>query len=151
MPFRLICTAALVLLVGAAQAADLPGPVERASPDDCAIFVAVGKAQLNWGAAPPGYDFFPALDGKDGGTYLEECPWKQLGVADPVIGSPASTSGFYFMRPVYSGDEATMDYSVSMRPPAGQQGRVFLEDQSCTLTKSGGEWRVVSCQMTIIT
>jgi hypothetical protein len=72
----------------------MPQPVERASAEDCAIIVEIGKAKMNWGATPPEFAFYPEFDGAEVGTYLEDCPWKDLGVADPLIGTPTSEKAF---------------------------------------------------------
>jgi hypothetical protein len=59
--FRLGATAAMVLgmparaaepaAVPAAESETaMPQPVERASAEDCAIIVEIGKAKMNWGA-----------------------------------------------------------------------------------------------------
>lgn len=45
-------------------------PVERASADDCAIIVAVGRNRMNWGTAPPDYAYYREFDRDGGGTYL---------------------------------------------------------------------------------
>jgi len=64
--------------------ASMPEPVERASADDCAIIIEVGKNKMNWGAAPPDYAYYREFDRDGGGTYLEDCSWRQFGVAEPL-------------------------------------------------------------------
>lgn len=135
-----------------ADDASLPQPVERASADDCAIFVEIGKTQLEWGAKPPAYDFFPVWDREGGGTYMEDCPWSALGVAAPAIGSPSSLKGFFIRRPKYSGAGATAGYQVSIRPdPASKAAGAFIAEYECKLERRARAWHLVKCDMRMIT
>jgi hypothetical protein len=140
---------ATALCASSAHAEDtrLTQPVERASADDCAIFVEIGKTQLNWRAAPPNMDFFPVWDRDGGGTYLEECPWTDLGVAEPTIGSPKSERSFFITRPKYVGRRATVVYAIALGGP----GHIFRSDHECKLEKRRGVWRVVTCELLAIT
>jgi hypothetical protein len=151
---RAVFFAALVLAQAArAEGAAMPEPVERASADDCAIFLEIGKAEMQWGAAAPDYDFFPQFGRKGGGTYLEECPWSALGVAAPKIGGPQSLAGFYITRPVYSGTGASADLHIRLRTaprPDGSELAPYLKDEACTLEKRGGRWRLVECRTTAV-
>jgi hypothetical protein len=156
-----------VLLVAAfavpAQAADsgatpkdqsaMPQPVERASPDDCAIFVEIGKSIMNWGANPPDYAFEPEWDRDGGGTYLEECPWKELGVAEPLTKAQQPAASFFIRRPNYSGAGATVDleFSISGRIVDGKKTPPFIESQTCALEKKDDRWHIVECRLKFIT
>ena len=100
---RLIVFKGATLQLGSEGGGHLVKDKERASADDCAVFVEIGKAEVLWSATAPKYDFFPQFERKGGGTYLEDCPWSALGVAAPTIGGPKSLAGFYITRPVYSG------------------------------------------------
>jgi hypothetical protein len=130
MVTRTVFFAALVLAQAArADGTAMPQPVERASADDCAIFVEIGEAELQWGATAPRYDFFPQFDRKGGGTYLEECPWSTLGVAAPTIGGPQSHAGFFISRPVYSGTGVSAKLHIALRGtqhPDGSEGPPYL-------------------------
>ena len=151
---RTVFFAALVLAQAArADGAAMPEPVERASADDCAIFVEIGKAEVQWGATAPRYDFFPQFDRKGGGTYLEECPWSTLGVAAPTIGGPQSLAGFYITRPVYSGTGASADLHIRLRSaprPDGSRPAPYLKDERCTLERRDARWRLVECRTTAV-
>jgi hypothetical protein len=131
----------------------MPQPVERASPDDCAIFVEVGKNIMNWGAKPPDYAFEPEWDRDGGGTYLEECPWKELGVAEPLTKAQQAEKSFFITRPKYSGAEATVDleFSISGRIVDGKKTPPFIESDTCTLEKKDDRWQVVECRLKFIT
>jgi hypothetical protein len=87
----------------------MPQPVERASAEDCAIIGEIGKAKMNWGATPPEFASYPEFNRAGGRTYLEDCPWEDLGVADPLIETPTSKKAFFISRPVYSGMHASAD------------------------------------------
>ncbi len=128
--------------------------IERASADDCEIIVEIGKAKINWGAKAPEYKFFPEITRTDGGTYLEDCPWTELGVAAPVVGTPDAVFAFSISRPVYSGTQATADIAerVLHEPsPDGKQYAPFVEMEICTLEKRGGHWHLVACKLGLIT
>jgi hypothetical protein len=127
------------------------GTVVHASAEDCEIIVEVGKAKLNWGTAAPVYAFFPEFDLPGGRVYREDCHWKELGLAEPVIGSPSSQKGFFISRPAYSGTRATVELEMTVRPPEGQRIGAFIEADICTLEKRVGHWRLMECRLKFIT
>ena len=129
--------------------ADLPQPVERASADDCAILIEVGKHEMNWGTTAPDFAFYSEFDRVGGGTYLEDCPWRALGVAEPLTKAQQPEKAFFITRPAYSGTDATVDleYSISGRIVDGKRMPPFLMAKKCTLQKSDDQWHLVGCQM----
>jgi hypothetical protein len=158
--FRVFLVAAFAVPVRAEESTTppkdqttMPQPVERASADDCAIFVEVGKRVMNWGAKPPDYAFEPEWDRDGGGTYLEECPWKELGVAEPLTKAQQAEKSFFITRPKYSGAEATVDveFSISGRIVDGKKTPPFIESDTCTLEKKDDGWHVVECKLKFIT
>jgi hypothetical protein len=121
----------------------LPQPVERASADDCAIPVEVGKNQMNWGVIPPDFTFYSEFDRDGGGTYVEDCPWKELGVAEPLRPSQQTGKDLFITRPAYRGDEATvsLQYSISGRIVDGKKTRPFIRRNSLRKrTFIGSSW-----------
>jgi len=109
---------------------------------------------VGWGDKAPSSDFFPTFDSEGGGIYVEDCVWKDFGVADPVIGTPNSLQKFYISRPVYSGTKATAELNQAVRAfpgPDGSSVAPFMEQDRCTLEKVGGRWRIVECKMLAIT
>lgn len=158
-----VAFAIAILGVAGTQAADNPPkPVAHASADDCAIIVEIGKAKMEWGNKAPIPDFFPTFDNEGGETYIEDCVWKDFGVADPVIGTPNSPQAFYISRPEYSGTNATAELNQAVRPaprpygsgavpgPDGSSVAPFMERDRCTLEKVAGRWRIVACKMLAI-
>ena len=127
-------------------AATAPVPVELASPDDCAIIVAIGKDRVGWGQAPPKTALYVDQPSDDGGVYREACPWKRYGVADPVIGTDASPGGFTVSRPTYdaSRTHATASLTITVNPR-------FIDLWACRLVKRGGHWRLIACEEQAIT
>jgi hypothetical protein len=123
--------------------------VERASADDCAILVEVGKNQMNWGVIPPDFAFYSEFDRDGGGTYVEDCPWKELGVAEPLRPSQQTEKDFFITRPAYRGDEATvsLQYSISGRIVDGKKTRPFIRRNKCTLEKKDVHWKLVVCKL----
>ena len=149
-----------LLGIAGAQAADTggqraqPEAITHASADDCAIIVEIGKAKMGWGDKAPTPDFFPTFDNEGGGTYVEDCVWRDFGVADPVIGTPNSLQAFYISRPQYSGTKATAELNQAVRPEPGPDGSSvapFMEKDRCTLEKVDGRWRLTECKMLAIT
>jgi len=130
--------------------------IEHASHDDCAIIVAVGKAELGWSAQSAGdWPFFLVYDLPGGGTYVEDCPWRALGVAPPVTGSHASIKGSAIMRPEYGPSRATATAKVSAtmrgRDIDGRTLPPYLEDRVCKLERRDGGWKVIACDTTAVT
>ena len=128
-----------VVLSGAAGVA--PSPMS--SPDDCAIAVEIGKAELGWGAAPPKPAYFPD---PDPGGYQLRCNWRALGVAPPAIGTERSPSGFSLSAPAYDvlHTHATVELSRFMRPS-------FAQIEECKLEKRGVRWKLLGCRTKVIT
>ena len=139
-----------------AETAPLKQPVEHASAEDCAVFAALGKQHLHWDSEPPEQDMFPVFNTKDGGSYVEDCPWKALGLSEPNIGNPSSRSGFYFSRPEFSlrGIKASLTYSYfikSDRTEDGKEYAPFVAQYRCVLRKSIGRWQLINCKLGAIT
>ena len=132
----MIAILAAAVLSGAAAA-------PMSSSDDCAIAVEIGKAELDWGAAPPKPAYFPDPD--PGGFHLR-CDWRALGVAPPAIGTAQSPSGFSLSAPAYDvlRSHATVDLSRFMRPS-------FAQVEECKLEKRGGRWKLLGCRTKVIT
>ncbi|MGH6889236.1 MAG: hypothetical protein ACREHF_08580 [Rhizomicrobium sp.] len=153
----LLLAASTTLAACAGNRAMSPQPatmrVERASADDCAILVAIGKSELKWGAKPPAAAFLPEFSMPGGGTYRQGCSWNELGVAPPTIGDSRSPMAFFITRPTYAGPRATayFQYTVAaLRLPDGSLLPPFLERERCSLEKRAGEWHLLSCKISRI-
>jgi hypothetical protein len=131
----------------------MPQPVERASADDCAIIVEVGKSRMNWGVAPPDSAFYPEFDREGGGTYLEDCAWKKFGVAEPLTEAQKPGKGFFITRPRYTGTTATVDLQYFISGPIvdGKQLPPFISVETCSLEKQGDRWQLRECKLKLIT
>jgi hypothetical protein len=131
----------------------LKPPVERASADDCAIIVAVGKNRMNWGAAPPNYAYYREFDSDGGGTYLEDCSWQQLGVAEPLTKVQQPEKGFSITRPRYTGASATVELQIfiSEQIVDGKRTPPFISVETCSLERQGGRWQFRECNLRLIT
>jgi hypothetical protein len=131
----------------------LTPPVERASADDCAIFVAVGKNRMNWGTAPPNYAYYREFDRDGGGTYLEDCSWKQLGVAEPLTEAQQPEKGFSITRPRYTGASATVELQIFISEQIVDGKRIppFISVETCSLEKQGDRWQFRECKLRLIT
>jgi hypothetical protein len=131
----------------------MPQPVERASTDDCAIIVEVGKRKMDWGATPPDFAFYPEFDRDGGGTYLEDCPWKQLGVAEPLTKAQKPDKGFFITRPRYSGTSATVELQlyISAQGSDGKRLPPYLRSETCSLEKQENRWQLRECKLKAVT
>jgi len=141
----------LAIALALAAAVALDPPVEHAGPDDCAIIVAIGRAKLGWtGQTPPSQDFFPEWDGEKGGTYRQDCAWRDHGVAPPHIGGKASTALFSITRPRYGRARATATAELTVSLMA--KGRApFVSVEHCTVRRQARRWVLVGCRQTAIT
>jgi hypothetical protein len=128
--------------------ATLSQPVEHASADDCAILALVIS---RYAAAT----FYPEWDRPNGGVYVEDCPWRALGVNPPVIGKK-SLANFYVTRPGYNpiGLGATVHMTYSLQSEEQRDGRriaPFITSDICSFAKHGKTWSLVTCRMEAIT
>ncbi|HTT83589.1 MAG TPA: hypothetical protein VMF67_08905 [Rhizomicrobium sp.] len=130
------------------------GLVEHASADDCAIIAEIGKTELHWSATqPPKAAFYPTYATPGGGTYLEDCPWKNLGVAPPQTPTSGAPMGFFVTRPVYSNAGARAWFQYSVTAVTGADGKKippFVERDLCLLEKDADGWHVTRCKLTSI-
>ena len=119
---------------------------EHASAEDCRVIVAIGTKAMNWSEAnAPSFDHYP-----DFGDYVEDCAWKDYGVAAPRVGDASSLAGFYITRPVYNGATATAEihtYRAESRDAGGRMVRPHLRDEECTLERKETGWSVVLCSL----
>mgnify|MGYP000031662677 FL=1 len=131
----------------------LPEPiVVHASADDCAIIVAIRKAQAAWGLKGPNRPFVVEGQGPDGIIYRQDCDWAASGVGPPVVqklGEPGPR--FAIGRPVYGVGRKTAEADISFVAWAGRGTVPFMSAEHCTLKRSRGAWRVVKCEQGIIT
>lgn len=109
---------------------------------------------MHWSARnAPSASFYPKFATPDRGTYLEDCPWQKLGVAEPLIGTPGSPMGFFVTRPVYSrsGAKAWFQYNVASVAAAGGKNILpFVERELCTLEKDADGWHLTRCKLSAI-
>jgi len=85
---------------------------------------------------------------------LEECPWKQMGVAEPLAPSQNQNESFFITRPIYSGSKPTtakvsFEYSIARDPAAPQRGP-FIHRQTCSFEKREPGWLLLECKTDII-
>ncbi|HLI66822.1 MAG TPA: hypothetical protein VKU90_10705 [Caulobacteraceae bacterium] len=133
-----------------AGAADAP-----LSKEDCAVWVALGRAYLGWGTAPPNPLQFQIFYRPQGAGYVEQCPWRALGVTPLPPGKPDPDNFSFFTGPDYSdaGRKAVVRYGVKLtaKDVAGKPRPRFMEGWTCTLTKTGGRWTFAGCDESVIT
>lgn len=151
--------ALLVIVLQAAAAAAPPPPnADVSTEEDCAVFVALGKAKFGWSAYTSGSSpFYRDDQSPDGRAYAIRCPWTKLGVHEPPVGTQDSRSGYAFSRPQY--DAVHMHATVSsdtfvrsdQKDANGREPAPFATGFSCKLEKTQGVWRVVGCDMSFIT
>lgn len=134
-------------MIVALLAAAAVNAVQHATPDDCAVFAAVGRAQLSWGAAPPIYALSPSWKRDGGRSYVQDCPWTRLGLAEPQIASQASDLSFYFTPPVYdrARRKAVVQLATSVRSKTDKP-LFFMALKACRLERKATAWRLVRCE-----
>lgn len=127
-----------------------------ASPDDCAIFAVLAKAKLGWTAtaAPEGNYIFESqiADGpneKEMGTpktFIAQCPWHELDLAEPVSNPEGGPKNYALGRPIRAVPDVAhatwnrFDFET-------KDGRQDLHHrfQLCKLAKRDGQWQLDSC------
>ncbi len=141
----------IALLAAAAVQQTAPPPgvrtVQHASADDCAVFAAVGRAQLNWGSSPPIYALSPDWKREGGRTYVQDCAWTRLGLAEPQIAAHATDLSFYFTPPVYDRKrgKAVVQLATSVRSKDAKP-LFFMALKACKLERKAAAWRLVRCE-----
>ena len=142
----------IIALLAAAAVQTTPAPpplkpVQHASTDDCAVFAAVGRAQLNWGPSPPIYALSPAWKREGGKSYVQDCSWSRLGLAEPMLASQASDLSFYFTPPVYdrARRKAVVQLATSVRSNAAKP-LFFMALKACRLERKAMAWKLIRCE-----
>lgn len=121
----------------------LAGAPQASPADDCAVIVAIGRAELGWSdRSPPDHDYF--AEGH------AACDWRSLGVTPPLTGGPSSQRGFAISRPSYDGARATATLSLSVRA-RGQVLAPFSVRKRCELTRGGTGWVLLACRQGMTT
>ena len=118
-------------------------------PEDCNVFVVLGRHLLDWGKTAPDLTQFAIFYRPQDGGYVEQCPWKALGVTPLPPGQPDLTNMRFFTAPKYSADGTAAAVNFVTRMTGG--GHVFMSVTECGLTKTAGQWAVVECRQTMIT
>jgi hypothetical protein len=141
----------LMMLAAVAAQAALGSPeIIHASADDCAVIVAIGRSQVQWGEHGPNEPFF--VDGAlpDGADFREDCPWRSLGVGDPVPARQGAL-GFAIDRPIYGADGKSATAALSFTAFSKKNVTPFASVETCSLVKQGGGWTLVKCVQNLIT
>jgi hypothetical protein len=99
--------------------------------DDCQIFALLGREILGWGEKAPDTSQFAVFYRPDeGGGYVEQCPWAQLGITPLPPGEPDRDNMRYFTQPKY--DEG------------GRAMAPYINQANLTLRKIGGRWTLTA-------
>jgi hypothetical protein len=118
--------------------------------EDCKVFAPLGRAMLGWGKTPPSAVQFPIFYRPQGGGYVEQCPWKALGVTPlPLPAFPDLKNVNFFTTPTYSPDGRVASVSFVVHRNNGLH--VFVSQKDCKLEKTGKAWRFVACTQGPIT
>lgn len=148
-----ICTA-ICASAGASSAQQLGGKTPRdtsLNPEDCKLMVVLGRELLHWDQQKPDPSMFAIfyLPAKGGG-YVEQCPWRELGVSPLPLGEPNLHHAQFFAAPRYAPDGLSASVNFITKSVTTDQTGTPLgmrtEIQECKLTKSGQDWRFGSCQ-----
>ena len=138
----------------AAQSSPAPStrpnaPRERASEeDDCKIFCLLGRELLGWGETPPDISQFAVFYRPEGNGYVEQCPWKRLGVTPLPPGKQNTDNMRFFTQPRYENAGATaivsfVTYLVTHDERADPQPP-YVRQQDLTLAKANGRWEITA-------
>jgi hypothetical protein len=156
---RLIATSAAICLIAGssvAQSSTDKGPRgDTLNPEDCKVMAILGQDLLHWDKVKPDISTFSIFYRPQNGGYVEQCPWRELGIAPLPPGSPDMNNMRFFTTPRYGADgkSASVDF-VTKLVAFGKDGKPmspFIEVQTCFLTKSGSDWRLDSCHLSVVT
>jgi hypothetical protein len=123
--------------------------------DDCEIFTLLGREILGWGKVDPDISQFAIFYRPQGGGYVEQCPWADLGVEPLKAAKPDPDNMRFFTAPKYGADgkTATVSFVTHLvgRNPDGSARPPFISQEELSLTKIDGHWRLVSRKLSAIT
>ena len=134
--------AALSASVASAQPAGESDASADLNPEDCPVFVALGRGLLHWSQTPPDKVQFAIFYRPSGGGYVEQCPWAKLGVTPVPPGEPDANNMHFFTAPVYSGGgrSAAVSFVVRLKGVG-----VLINQTDCKLEKVDDRWRLIGC------
>ncbi|MDB5446864.1 MAG: hypothetical protein JWQ97_2181 [Phenylobacterium sp.] len=135
-------------LLGAAAQVQAAPPSAGPEREDCRIFVVLGRALLGWGRSAPDQSQFRIFYRPEGAGYVQQCPWKRLGVTPPAATAPDPKASHDFTSPVYDhgGAEASVSYVTRL-----EGEHLFLAQRTCRLRKTALGWRLLGCTEDAIT
>lgn len=141
----------LLLALATIETAGVAQPAVESTPEDCAVFAAMGRDQLHWTAEArsprPASNRVP-LKGAGGGVYVLTCPWAAMGLLPPGDARVAPRETFDLFRPDYGWARrtATVRYRAHYHGHHRDPWRVTsTTDFSCRLKKGRAGWSVVGC------
>lgn len=117
--------------------------------DDCQIFALLGREILGWGEKAPDTSQFAVFYRPDeGGGYVEQCPWAQLGITPLPPGEPDRDNTRYFTQPKYDegGTTAKVAFITQLvgRDERGRAMAPYINQANLTLRKIGGRWTLTA-------
>lgn len=116
--------------------------------DDCQIFAVLGHELLGWGKVAPTTSQFAVFYRPEGDSYVEQCPWSQMGVTPLPPGKPDPDNMQYFTQPKYEdgGTTALVSYirRLIARDARGNPQPPYIDMLYLTLRKVDGCWTVTS-------
>ena len=122
--------------------------------EDCKVMAALGRELLHWDKQAPDVSMFAIFYRPQGGGYVEQCPWRTLGVTPLPPGLPDLNSMRFFTSPQYGGDgkSASVDFVTRLlsSDAGGHPARPFLRVETCALVKQGEDWRFKGCKLKAI-
>jgi hypothetical protein len=115
--------------------------------DECEIYALLGREILGWGKVEPDISQFAVFYRPQGGGFVEQCPWADLGVDRLQATEPDLDNMRFFTAPKYSGDgkAATVSFVTKLvgRNPDGSARPPFISEEELSLAKIEGHWRLV--------
>jgi hypothetical protein len=142
----------LGLLLLAGLAGEPEPQAVLASSDDCAIVVAVGRAEVAWGPKGPNQPFVESGPLPDGRSYRQACDWTTLGVGAPsLVTSGQLGPRFAVDRPTYSRDRKAARADLTFVVWSGPGAAPFVSVRHCRLRAVRGVWRLLRCEAGPIT
>jgi hypothetical protein len=122
-------------------------PEQACIDDSCQIFALLGRELLAWGERPPDVSQFAIFYRPEGDGYVEQCPWKDLGITPLPPGEPDMDNMQYFTAPRFADDLLTAEVSFVVklvgRDDGGRSLPPYIDQTDLTLRKVDGCWTLV--------
>ena len=125
------------------------------NPEDCNVMAALARDLLHLDKVRPDASTFAKFYRPEGDSYVEQCPWRELGIEPLPLGKPDLYHMRFFTSPLYGADGKTASINFVTRLVAvnkyGKPLSPFVQVQTCRMTKASQDWHLEGYTTSAIT